>query len=135
MIDLDDLVLRCAGGLGVFVSTLGTALVGVLFSRLAALDAKIEKAKQEMFDSIGELREEYQAADDKLQDEVSGAHERLRLEFKADIGAMRAEITQSISRLTDTVTEHRVYVEKIVAGYATRQEIMSAFDDIKTRLR
>ena len=131
MIELDDLGFKIAGGLGVFASTIGTAIVGVFFSRLAALDAKIERVKRE-----------YQDADDKLRLEAEGAERRLRQEFKADIDLIRTEITHLSNRLVDkmeatddNLTDHRVYVEKIIANYATRQEIMAAFSDIKAHLK
>ena len=123
MTDLGDLGIKATEALLGLLSTAGLAIAGVFFSRLSAVDAKIDKVKQEMFDAIGALRTDFQDADAKIRSEAEGANERLRMELKGDI-----------SSVLTSLTEHRIYVERISAGFATREEIMDAFSDLRSRL-
>ena len=134
MTDLGDLGIKATEALLGLLSTAGLAITGVFFSRLSAVDAKIDKVKQEMFDAISALRTDFQDADEKIRSDADDANDRLRMELKSDISAALTRIEDRLRQTDDSLTEHRVYVERLIGGYATRAEIMGAFADLRSCL-
>jgi Mg2+ and Co2+ transporter CorA len=142
MDDLGALGIKVAGGLGGLVSAIGMALMGSFLSRLAKLEEKMEAIRAGAASEVDVLRHECNGRFDEIREDFTDAHEKLRLEFKADVASMKSEIAASMARLADkleenddNLTEHRVYVERMMGQYAQRDEIMSAFADIKSRLK